>query len=118
MTPVLGVRLVSALPHGRLAPTVQTITRYSAQRKRVVSIAARGGMRVLNAALTAGTRASGIGRVASSVPTRWQYAAGGSACAGDGHVATCAAGISSKLVMTANISLHRDTTGRGTSAGV
>src|SRR5689334_13936965 len=60
---------------------MQTSTRPAAQRYDVVSIAIRAGMLVPNAAFTAGTMASGIGRVVSSVPTRWQNAAGVSAWA-------------------------------------
>src|ERR1700728_5503788 len=75
-SPAPGVRLVFAGPQGRLAPVVQTSTCLLAQRNTVVRIAASVGMLVPNAALTAGTRLSGIGRGVLSLPIRAQAAAG------------------------------------------
>src|SRR5689334_8358077 len=86
--PGFGARLVSALPHGRLAPTVQTMAWCSAQRNTVVAIATLAGRCMANSALTAGTSFSGIGRVVSSVPTRLHYAEIVSACAIVNHSVT------------------------------
>src|SRR5580704_3262905 len=83
--PSPGSRPVFAFPHGRLAPTVQTMTCPWSQRNTVVSVATRAGIFMPNVALTAGTSASGIGCVVSSVPMRLQNAEGVSAPAGTAH---------------------------------
>src|SRR5690242_19905362 len=64
------MRLVSALPQGRLAPAVQTRTWPTAQRNTVVSTATDIGRLIRNSAFTTGAHATGIGRSVSLVPSR------------------------------------------------